>query len=97
MHRKLKDRGLVVIAVSVDDPAEKEAEEEARKFLREQKASFPNFLLDEEAEVWQQKLQIDSIPSAFVFNRAGQVVKKYLDAPDHAELGRLVEQLLRRK
>jgi peroxiredoxin len=97
MHRKLKDRGLVVVAVSVDDPVEKEAEEEARKFLRQQKASFANFLLDEEAEVWQRKLQVESIPCAFVFNRAGQVEKKYLDSPDHAELEKLVEQLLRRK
>jgi peroxiredoxin len=97
MHRKLKDRGLVVVAVSVDDPADKDAEAEVRKFLREQKAAFPNFLLDEEMEVWQKKLQIEGIPCVFVFNRAGQVEKKYPEAPDHDELDRLVDQLLRRK
>ena len=97
MHRKFVKQGLVVVSVSVDDLEEKETEAEVLKFLRQQKATFPNFLLNEEPEDWQKKLKIDGVPAMFVFNRTGQIEQKYTEAPEHAALEKLVQLLLRQK
>jgi hypothetical protein len=97
MHRKYAKQGFVAVSVSVDDLDDKETEGEVRKFLRQQKATFANFLLNETPEDWQKKLKIDGVPAVFVFNRAGQIEQKYTEAPTHAEIEKLVEQLLRQK
>ena len=97
MHRKYGKQGLVAVSVSVDDVDDKDTPGEVLKFLRQQKATGPNFLLNETQEDWQKKLKIDAVPAVFVFNRAGQIEQKYLEAPKHAEIEKLVEQLLRQK
>ena|SRR5436309_12857570 len=97
MHRKYAKQGLVAVSVSVDDLEDKETQAEVLKFLRQQKATFANFLLNETPEDWQKKLKIEAVPAMFVFNRAGQIEQKYAEAPKHAEIEKLVEQLLRQK
>ena len=97
MHRKYGKQGLVAVSVSVDDVDDKDTPGEVMKFLRQQKATGPNFLLNETPEDWQKKLKIDGVPAVFVFNRAGQIEQKYLEVPNHAEIEKLVEQLLRQK
>jgi len=97
MHRKYEKQGLVAVSVSVDDIEDKETPDEVLKFLRQQKATLANFLLNETPEDWQKKLKIESVPAVFVFNRAGQIEQKYGEAPKHEEIEKLVEQLLRRK
>jgi peroxiredoxin len=97
MHRKYEKQGLVAVSVSVDDVEDKETPDEVLKFLRQQKATIANFLLNETPEDWQKKLKIEAVPAVFVFNRAGQIEQKYSEAPKHAEIEKLVEQLLRRK
>ena len=97
MHRKYGKQGLVTVSVSVDDAEDDEAVDEARKFLRDNKATFANFLLTDPPEVWQKKLNVEGIPAVFLFNRAGQIEQKYLGAPKPAEVEKLVEQLLRQK
>jgi len=97
MHRKYAKQGLIAISVSVDDVGDKEAIAEVTKFLRQQKATFANFLLNETPEDWQKKLKIDAVPAIFVFNRAGQIEQKYLEVPKHEEIEKLVEQLLKQK
>ena len=97
MHRKYAARGLVVLSVSVDDASDKETVDEVKKFLREQKATMANYLLDEQPEVWQKKLNAEAVPCTFVFNRAGQVEQKYLEIPKDGVLEKLVEGLLKKK
>jgi peroxiredoxin len=97
MHRKYASQGLVVLSVSVDDVNDKEAVDEVKKFLRDQKATMPNYLLDEPPEVWQKKLNAEAVPCTFVFNRAGEVEQKYLEVPKEGALEKLVEGLLKKK
>ena len=97
MHKKWADRGFVAISVSVDDPTEKESLPEALKFLREKKATFQNFLLDEEAEVWQKKLDIVGVPCVVVFNREGKIEQKFTAGKQHAEIEKLADKLLKQK
>ena len=97
MHHKYGKKGLVAVSVSVDEPGDKESVAAAQKFLRDQKAVLTNFLLDEEVEVWQEKLKTASVPAIFVFNREGKIEARWNEADKHDEVERLVEKLLERK
>ena len=59
--------------------------------------AITNFLLDEQPEVWTEKLKAKGVPLVFVFNRAGQIEKKYTEAPHPAEFDALLERLLYKK
>jgi hypothetical protein len=99
MHRKFAAKGLQVVSLSLDDPADAKAVAAARKFLKAQQATFLNVLLDEEFGVGFEKLDINAIPAVFVFAPDGKLVKKYtLDDPNnqftYAEVEKDVAALL---
>jgi hypothetical protein len=94
MHKKYAKDGLAAISVSLDDLKDKKAEERVIEFLRKQKATFTNLILDEKAEVWQKKLKFDGPPCVFVFNREGK--PKKFDAPDYDEIEKYVDELLKK-
>ncbi len=84
MSQKYAPQGLRTISLSLDDASDQKAVAEARKFLREKKATFLNVLLDEDFGVGFDKLDINTIPAVFVFDRDGKQVKKYtMDDPNH--------------
>lgn len=96
MHRKYAGQGLVCVSVSVDEP-EKRAK--ALAFLQKQGATFANYLLTEEVEVWQQRWKVKAPPIVFVFSRDGRRAAKFdHDDPDknftYDEVENLVKQLL---
>lgn len=74
LHRRYGPDGVVCLSVSVDQP--KDAGE-ALAFLQNQKATFPNYRLEEEVSYWQDKWNIGTIPAVFVFDRDGQRVGKF--------------------
>lgn len=96
LHRKHAAAGLTAISVSLDDSTDPDTETRVRRFLSAQQATFSNFLLAEKPDVWQAKLKIDGPPCLFIFNRQGELVRKFHDDLDYAEVERLVESLLRR-
>jgi thiol-disulfide isomerase/thioredoxin len=77
MHEKYGDKGLAVASLSLDDPADAKAYDEARKFLAEQKATFPNYLLDEETNAAFDKLNVNGIPAVFLFGPDGKEIKRF--------------------
>jgi thiol-disulfide isomerase/thioredoxin len=84
MHEKYGDKGLAVASLSFDDPAESQQVEDARTFLREKKASFTNFLLDEEPGVGFEKFQVNAIPAVFIYGPDGKEVKRFtMDDPNN--------------
>jgi hypothetical protein len=97
VQKKLKDQGLVVITVDLDDPNEKEFTDAAFAWLKQEKITLPNFLLDEKEEVWQEKLKVNLVPCLYVFNRAGQIEEKYTKKADEKELDALIDKLLKEK
>jgi thiol-disulfide isomerase/thioredoxin len=97
LHQKNASQGLVVVSVSVDDCKDREAVLEAHRFLRAKKATMTNFLLDEAPAVWQKKFGSETVPVVFVFNRLGQIEKKYTESPRPAEVDGLVKKLLQQK
>src|SRR5262249_6986451 len=76
LHRKYAEQGLVAVSVSLDPPENKAARERALKFLQDKQATFSNYLLEEQPEVWMARLKIDGPPCVYVLNRENQIVKK---------------------
>lgn len=72
MHKKLADKGLVVIAVSVDEAQDKKRVEAANAFLRKQQSPFIHLLLNEPHEFWSKKLAFTIPPCYYVFDRRGK-------------------------
>jgi hypothetical protein len=94
MQQKHAKDGVAAISVSLDDPKDKKAMQNVRDFLRKQKATFTNLVLDEKPEVWQEKLKFDGPPCVFVFNRDGKWEK--FAAPDYAVIEKYVAGLLKK-
>lgn len=77
MHQKYADKGLTVISLSLDDRDKPKQVAEAREFLKEKKAVFTNFLLDEEFGDGFDKLNVGAIPAVFLFGPDGKEVKRF--------------------
>lgn len=102
MHKKHAERGLVVIAVSVDPPDKKDLVEQANGFLRTLKPPFLKLHLDESDELWSKKLDFTFPPCYFVFDRRGKWARfRATDYDDeavlHKEMDALVLRLLNEK
>jgi hypothetical protein len=76
MHRRYGKDGLVCVSVSVD---EAENKDKALAFLKKREAAFANYLLDEKAEVWQNKLKLTGTPAVVLFGKDGNLVRKFED------------------
>jgi hypothetical protein len=97
MHERYAGEGLVCMSVSIDPPEDKAS---ALAFLTRQKAAFANYLLEEEAELWQGKWKIKAPPAVFVFDRQGRRAGKFdSDDPDkdftYNDVDKLVQGLLK--
>jgi len=77
MHRKYAKQGLNVVSLTLDDPSDAKALDEARQFLKSKKAAFTNYLMNEEFGVGFEKLNINAIPAVFVFGPDGKEVKRF--------------------
>jgi len=77
MHRKYARQGLAVASLTLDDPSDAKAIDEARKFLQEKKAVFANYLMNEEFGVGFEKLGINAIPAVFLYGPDGKEVKRF--------------------
>jgi len=97
LHQKYAGEGLVAISVALDDPTDDKAKARALKFLRDRGAAFANYLLDEKAETWQEKLKIDGPPLVVVFDRQGNKAKEYRDDVKYDEIEKLAAKLLKDK
>jgi thiol-disulfide isomerase/thioredoxin len=95
LHRRYADRGLVVVAVSMDEPKDKERVE---KFLVKQGAAFDALLSrygmgSEAAEVFG----ISALPHYQIYDRQGKLVKSFASGGppiDPQEIDGAVEELL---
>ena len=94
MHNKYAKDGLAAVSVSLDDPKDKKARQNVLDFLRKQKATLTNLILDEKSEVWQEKLKFDGPPCVFVFDREGKWKK--FESPDYAEVEKYALERLKK-
>ena len=84
MNRKYASKGLAIISLSLDDPTDSKAVNEAVRFLKEKNAVFSNVLLDENFGDGFDKLNINGIPAVFIYGPDGKEVKRFtMDDPDN--------------
>jgi thiol-disulfide isomerase/thioredoxin len=96
MHHRYAKDGFTAVSVSVDDPNDKEVRQRVETFLRDRKATFPNYILDEKPEVWQQKLKFETLPTVFVFDRAGKG-RKFTGEFEYADVEKYAAELVKTK
>ena len=98
MHQKYAKEGLVCISIAVD-----EADDRAKclKFLQKQKATFPNYLIDEPGDVWEKKLDSGAPPTIIVIGRDGKRVKRFTTDADgpftYKDVEKVVKPLVEKK
>jgi len=91
MERKYRDAGLVTLTVNVDDTGDEQTRARVIQFLSDQKASGINVQLNERSQVWQQKLDVKYLPMVFLFDRQGQLLRKWSDGVDYAQIEKRVQ------
>lgn len=94
LHRQYADKGVVVISVTIDEP--KDANK-ALEFLRQQRADFPNFLID--YDDWTNHWNIKGIPCVLVLDREGNLLRRFdRDNPDrqfkYSDVDRFLAELV---
>ena len=83
MHAKYAKQGLAVVSLSMDDVTKPKQVAEALGFLKEKKATFANYLLDETTDDGFEKLDISAIPAVFLFGPDGKEIRRFtLDDPN---------------
>jgi hypothetical protein len=100
MHDKYRDKGLVIITVSIDRVTEEgNGVEEANKILDKRKLPFINLYLDEPDEVLEKQFDYkSSLPFYYVFDRTGKWVRyraaDYPKGVPYDEMEKTVLQML---
>ena len=86
---KYRSRGYqtVAVAMSYDPPAY------VANFAESRKLPF-GVAIDNTGEIARSFGQVQLTPTSFLINKRGEIVKRYVGAPDFAALHTLVEQLL---
>lgn len=98
MHKKYGSQGLVCLTVNAVDTDAKDLPK-VEKFLTEQGATFPTFILDDGEENWKkwnEKYPTNVTPTVILFNRKGERVN-VIEEPDDAKVEKDVEKLLAEK
>ena len=91
-HEKFKSLGLQTLAVAMRyDPPALVAEFAERRQLR-----F-GVVIDNTGEIARRFGEVQLTPTSFLINRRGEIVKRYVGAPDFAALDSLVARLLAEK
>ena len=99
MAEKWRDKGVVVMTLHVEttidvEEGREKSQDKARKILARWKVTGPQFWLSETQKVWMDRLEIESYPTVFVFNKDGRIAKKFVDDDEaNAELPALLTKL----
>lgn len=94
MHKKYAKDGVVCMSISLDDLDQKDA---ALKFLKAKGATFANYLLDEDAAVWQKQWDMAGPPVVLVFDKDGNRAAKFGTTVDftYGDVAKVVQKLLK--
>ena len=94
LHDQYARSGLAVVSVSVDPLDDRGARDAAQAFLTKQKATFRNVILNNKAEVWQEKWKVVGPPLLFLFDRQGKLVARWEDKVDLVDVEKRVKAVL---
>jgi cytochrome c biogenesis protein CcmG/thiol:disulfide interchange protein DsbE len=90
---ELKDKGLVVLSISIDT-----SEEPVRAFISERKLVFP-MLMDKKQKVYAKKYFLYGLPVTFLIDKKGIIVEKFIGERDWSsqEMKEKIIKLLNRQ
>jgi hypothetical protein len=94
LHREFQGNGLVVLSLDME-PTEWATKDKVVKFLSDQKADFPHYILredDKAAEAWLDKYDAAGPPQLIVFDRGGRRV--VVPSLENERVDELVKKLL---
>jgi len=100
-HQSYRSRGVQFVSMCLDDPSDLEAVGTAREFLRNNRATFHNYLINEDALEAFDKFDLLGIPAVFIYDRSG-ILQFRLTGDDprdqftEADVERAIEGLLDR-
>jgi thiol-disulfide isomerase/thioredoxin len=98
-QRKTGNKDLLVITVSLDDPANPQFTKDAIAFLEKKGLdlnALTNIQLNETPKFTEETLQITSVPRSYLFDREGRLVEKYTQGVDHDDLEKKISALLKK-
>jgi len=84
LHAEFKDKGLVILAISDEDPAK------VQPFIAEHKYSYP-ILLDPGDKV-TRLMVVEGIPRSFVYDREGKLAAQAIDMRTRGQLLEMLSQ-----
>lgn len=101
LSKRYADEGVRFVSTCLDDPGDEQAIAYARNFLKEQKATFDNFLINENVADSFEKLDLMTIPAVFIYGRNGELSYRLTaDDPDNQftdqDVEAAIDELLRR-
>lgn len=90
LHRRLSDRGLTVVGISIDEKGPKPV----RRFVTSRKIGYPIAIDSPDAPAWAA-FHVAAIPTAFLLDREGRIVAQWTGIPpDEDVLEAAVTKLL---
>jgi thiol-disulfide isomerase/thioredoxin len=87
LHKEYKDRGLVLLAVSMDEGGW----DEVRSFITESKITYSVLKGTEDIAI---KYQVRAIPMMLVLNKEGKIAKRYLGMGSDEDLEKDIKAIL---
>jgi thiol-disulfide isomerase/thioredoxin len=105
LHKKFGDKGLTCVSLSMDKFSDPEdyRQEKVLDFLKEKKASFPNFIVanpkNDEEPLTKLIGDFSAIPYMVIFDRSGKKVWSSDEDPKYtnAQLEKMIEMELQKK
>jgi hypothetical protein len=95
MHKQWKDKGLVILTVTTDEPEDKP---QVLAFLKKHEANFRNLLIKDteaNAKKYDEKYPVDPQPMLWLFNKKGERVVKDTGKLKDDDVEKKVQELLK--
>jgi peroxiredoxin/YHS domain-containing protein len=89
VHERYRPRGFTVLGVSIDE----EGAKRVKPYLKGRKLTYPMLLDLSDHPAWEA-FRVKAVPAAFLLDREGRIVRRWLGAVDVAEIEAEVERLL---
>ncbi len=98
LHSEYPAEELACVSLSFDYEGlgqPEEASEPVLQFLRSQRATFDNWMSNEESDVLYRKFDLNSVPAIFVYDRSGKLRQRFENEGAYADVRKLVAELVK--
>ncbi len=98
LYNNYRKRGVVVIAVSVDDP--ETADEVVQPFLKRMRATFPVLVLDQDSDQFIRGFDNEwggEVPRTYLYSKSGKRLKAWSGSRTYAEFEKEIKEALKQR